>query len=116
MRGCPPVLTEDVKFREPDDRERVLGKEREVVAGLLTVAALRLNWRAVRAKPLTAAVMHGQTGCSWTNRRQAGLARRWLVVADLFRGWPWSSPNRHIAGRMNAPAVLLVQLTGVCRR
>ena len=29
------VLTEDVKFLEPDDRERVLGKEREVVAGFV---------------------------------------------------------------------------------
>ena len=49
------VLTEDVKFLEPADRDRILGKEREVVAAFArVVAALRPDLRdAAMGKPLT---------------------------------------------------------------
>src|SRR4051794_40211237 len=49
------VLTEDVKFLEPADRERILDKEREVVAAFArVVAALRPDLRdAAMGKPLT---------------------------------------------------------------
>ena len=49
------VLTEDVKFLEPADRERILGKEREVVAAFAqVVAALRPDLqKAALSKPLT---------------------------------------------------------------
>src|SRR5690606_5512110 len=49
------VLTEDVKFLQPEDRERVLEKEREVVRGFAqVVAALRPDLRdAAMSKPLT---------------------------------------------------------------
>ena len=49
------VLTEDVRFLNDGDRERVLGKEREVVAGFArAVTALRPDLkRAKLAKPLT---------------------------------------------------------------
>ena len=49
------VLTEDVRFLNDDDRARVLGKEREVVAGFAkAVTALRPDLkRAKLAKPMT---------------------------------------------------------------
>src|SRR3954469_5777655 len=49
------VLTEDVKFLEPADRERILAKERELVAAFArVVATLRPDLReAAMGKPLT---------------------------------------------------------------
>ncbi|HYJ97472.1 MAG TPA: TetR/AcrR family transcriptional regulator, partial [Burkholderiaceae bacterium] len=49
------VLTEDVRFLDEADRARILGKEREVVAGFArAVAALRPELkRAKLAKPMT---------------------------------------------------------------
>ena len=49
------VLTEDVKFLEPADRERVLGKERRVVNGFaLAVAEMRADRPSKHlSKPLT---------------------------------------------------------------
>ena len=54
-RHAHRVLTEDVKFMEPDDRERVVGTQRTVVAGFAhAVIALRPDLRKTTlAKPLT---------------------------------------------------------------
>jgi AcrR family transcriptional regulator len=84
------VLTEDVKFLEPADRERILGKEREVVAAFArVVAALRPDLRdAAMGKPLTM-LLFGMVNWMFTWMRQDGaLAYEDMapVVADLFLG------------------------------
>lgn len=84
------VLTEDVRFLEPDDQARVLGKEREVVAAFArTVAELRpgraeADW----AKPLTM-LLFGMINWMFTWMRPGGRvdhASLAPVVADLFLG------------------------------
>lgn len=84
------VLTEDVKFLEPEDRERVLGKEREVVAGFArVVAALRPDLKeAAMSKPLTM-LLFGMVNWMFTwMKPQGSLAYEDMapVVADLFLG------------------------------
>jgi AcrR family transcriptional regulator len=84
------VLTEDVKFLEPGDRERVLGMEREVVAGFArVVAALRPDLRdAAMSKPLTM-LLFGMVNWMFTwMKPQGALAYEDMapVVADLFLG------------------------------
>jgi AcrR family transcriptional regulator len=84
------VLTEDVKFLEPADRERVLGKEREVVAGFArVVAALRPDLKeAAMSKPLTM-LLFGMVNWMFTwMKPQGALAYDDMapVVADLFLG------------------------------
>jgi AcrR family transcriptional regulator len=84
------VLTEDVKFLEPADRERILGKEREVVAAFArVVAALRPDLReAAMSKPLTM-LLFGMVNWMFTWMKPEGaLAYGDMapVVADLFLG------------------------------
>ena len=84
------VLTEDVKFLEPEDRERILGKEREVVAAFArVVAALRPDLReAAMSKPLTM-LLFGMVNWMFTWMRPQGtLAYEDMapIVADLFLG------------------------------
>jgi AcrR family transcriptional regulator len=84
------VLTEDVKFLQPGDRERILGKEREVVAGFArVVAALRPDLKeAAMSKPLTM-LLFGMVNWMFTWMKPDGpLAYDDMapVVADLFLG------------------------------
>jgi AcrR family transcriptional regulator len=84
------VLTEDVKFLEADDRERVLGKEREVVKGFAkVVAALRPDLKkAALSKPLTM-LLFGMINWMFTWMRPDGefdYDDMAPVVADLFLG------------------------------
>jgi AcrR family transcriptional regulator len=84
------VLTEDVKFLDEADRERVLGKEREVVAGFArVVAALRPDLKkAALAKPLTM-LLFGMINWMFTWMKPDGRldhAAIAPIVADLFLG------------------------------
>ena len=84
------VLTEDVKFLQPDDRERVLGKEREVVAGFArTVAVLRPELeQAALSKPLTM-LLFGMVNWMFMWMKPDGKLDHdamAVVVADLFVG------------------------------
>ena len=84
------VLTEDVKFLQPEDRDRILGKEREVVAAFARVVAmLRPDLReAAMGKPLTM-LLFGMVNWMFTWMKPEGaLAYEDLapVVADLFLG------------------------------
>ena len=84
------VLTEDVKFLEDEDRERVLDKERTVVAGFArAVVALRPDLKmAGLAKPLTM-LLFGMINWMFTWMRADGAldhAAMAPVVADLFLG------------------------------
>lgn len=84
------VLTEDVRFLLPDDRERILGKEREVVAGFAqVVAALRPDLHeAAMSKPLTM-LLFGMVNWMFTWMKPDGpLAYDAMapVVSDLFLG------------------------------
>jgi AcrR family transcriptional regulator len=84
------VLTEDVKFMQPADRERVLGIEREVVAGLArAVTALRPELgRAHLAKPLTM-LLFGMINWMFTWMKPDGALDHEAmapIVADLFLG------------------------------
>ena len=84
------VLTEDVKFLEPADQQRVLDKEREVVAGFAQalsdahppVADARLS------KPLTM-LLFGMINWMFTWMKPGGeLTHQAMapIVADLFSG------------------------------
>jgi hypothetical protein len=84
------VLTEDVKFLAPADRERILAKEREVVAAFArVVAALRPDLQeAALSKPLTM-LLFGMVNWMFTWMKPEGpLAYDDLapVVSDLFLG------------------------------
>jgi AcrR family transcriptional regulator len=84
------VLTEDVKFLEPGDRERILAKERELVAAFArVVATLRPDLRdAAMGKPLTM-LLFGMVNWMFTWMKPDGaLAYEDMapVVADLFLG------------------------------
>ena len=84
------VLTEDVKFLAPEDRERVLGKERDVVAGFaMAVGGLRPELKqAALTKPLTM-LLFGMINWMFTWMKPDGaLDYEALapVVADLFVG------------------------------
>jgi AcrR family transcriptional regulator len=84
------VLTEDVKFLEPADRERILAKEREVVAAFSrVVVALRPDLKnASLGKPLTM-LLFGMVNWMFTWMKPDGaLAYEEMapVVADLFLG------------------------------
>ncbi len=84
------VLTEDVKFLEPDDRERVLGKEREVVAGFAhAVGGMRPELKnALLTKPLTM-LLFGMINWMFTWMTPEGeldYDAMALIVADLFLG------------------------------
>lgn len=84
------VLTEDVRFLEPADRERVLAKERELVAAFAdAVAALRPDLTgAGMTKPLTM-LLFGMINWLFTWMKPDGaLSHEAIapVVADLFLG------------------------------
>jgi AcrR family transcriptional regulator len=84
------VLTEDVRFLNDDDRARVLGKEREVVAGFArTVIALRPDLKKAKlAKPLTM-LLFGMINWMFTWLKPSGAldhASIAPIVADLFLG------------------------------
>ena len=82
------VLTEDVRFLEPDDRARVLGAERRVVAGFAEAIGA---WQPGQAeaglsKPLTM-LLFGMINWLFTwHRPDGGLRHADLapIVADLF--------------------------------
>jgi len=84
------VLTEDVKFLEADDRERVLGTQRTVVAGFARVVGeLRPDLReSALAKPLTM-LLFGMINWMYIWMRADGeldYDSMAPVVADLFLG------------------------------
>ncbi len=84
------VLTEDVKFLEDADRERILGKERQVVASFArAVVALRPDLKeAAMAKPLTM-LLFGMINWMFTWVKPGGAldyAALAPIVADLFIG------------------------------
>jgi AcrR family transcriptional regulator len=84
------VLTEDVKFLDTDDRERILGAQRRVVAGFArTISELRPELkRASLAKPLTM-LLFGMINWMFTWLRPGGKLTHEVmapVVADLFFG------------------------------
>jgi len=82
------VLTEDVRFLDPDDRERILGVERRVVAGFAQAIGA---WQPQQAdagltKPLTM-LLFGMINWLFTwHRPDGGLTHDQLapIVADLF--------------------------------
>jgi AcrR family transcriptional regulator len=89
-RHAHRVLTEDVKFLEDEDRERVLDTERTVVAGFArAVLALRPDLReASLAKPLTM-LLFGMINWLFIWMRPDGeldYDAMAPVVADLFLG------------------------------
>jgi len=100
------VLTEDVRFLHEPDRERVLNKEREVVAGFArAVVALRPDLkRAKLAKPLTM-LLFGMINWMFTWLRPGGeLDHETIapIVADLFLGGlPAVAPNRRSAAALH---------------
>jgi AcrR family transcriptional regulator len=84
------VLTDDVRFLEEEDRERVLNKEREVVAGFArAVSALRPGAPSDDlAKPLTM-LLFGMINWMFTWMKPGGQldhAAIAPIVADLFLG------------------------------
>lgn len=84
------VLTEDVKFLEPEDAARVLGLEREVVAGMArAVVAVRPDLAGEQMpKPLTM-LLFGMINWMFTwMRPDGGLSHEAMapIVADLFLG------------------------------
>ena len=84
------VLTEDVRFLDEADRERILGKERAVVAGFArAVAALRPELkRAKLAKPMTM-LLFGMINWMFTWLKPDGELDHSAIapmVADLFLG------------------------------
>ncbi len=84
------VLTEDVKFLEAEDRERVLAKEREVVLGFArAVGAMRPELsEAELVKPLTM-LLFGMINWMFTwMKPDGGLGYDAMapIVADLFLG------------------------------
>lgn len=84
------VLTEDVKFLQPADRQRILDQEREVVAGFAAVVgALRPQLRqAALAKPMTM-LLFGMINWVYTWMKPGGALDHEALapmVADLFLG------------------------------
>ncbi|HEY0856705.1 MAG TPA: TetR/AcrR family transcriptional regulator [Albitalea sp.] len=84
------VLTEDVKFLDDADRERVLDKQRSVVAGFArAVVGVRPDLRrAAMDKPLTM-LLFGMINWMFTWMRPGGALDHDAlapVVADLFLG------------------------------
>lgn len=84
------VLTEDVKFLQPQDRERILDQEREVVNGFAqVVAALRPDLKEqALSKPLTM-LLFGMINWLFTWMKPDGALDYEAIapiVADLFLG------------------------------
>ena len=92
------VLTEDVKFLDPDDRERVLNREREVVAGFVRAVtdAYPHAGAAHLSKPLSM-LLFGMINWLFTWMKPGGdLTHDAMadIVADLFSG---GVPNVRLA-------------------
>lgn len=84
------VLTEDVRFLQPEDRERVLGRERAVVAGFArTVGQIKPQLQqALLTTPLTM-LLFGMVNWMFTWMKPDGdLTYEHMadIVADLFMG------------------------------
>ncbi len=84
------VLTEDVRFLQDEDRERVLGKERRIVDGFATaVAEMRAGQPSAHlSKPLTM-LLFGMINWMFTWMKSDGEldhAAMGPIVADLFLG------------------------------
>ncbi len=84
------VLTEDVKFLEPADRERVLDRERAVVAAFAqVVAGIRPDLdEATLSKPLTM-LLFGMVNWMFTWMKPDGTLdydAMAPIVTDLFLG------------------------------
>ena len=84
------VLTEDVRFLEPDDRERILNKERQVVAAFSrAVTEMRPELASAHlAKPLTM-LLFGMVNWMFTWMKPDGALdydAMGPIVADLFLG------------------------------
>jgi AcrR family transcriptional regulator len=84
------VLTEDVKFLKPEDRERVLGNERDVVAGFSrAVGIMHPHLReALLTTPLTM-LLFGMINWMFTWMKpdgELGYDAMAPIVADLFLG------------------------------
>ena len=89
-RAAHRVLTEDVKFLEPADRERLLAVQREVVAAFAdAIARARPELRRAELhKPLTM-LLFGMMNWMFTWLQPGGRLTHALmapVVADLFLG------------------------------
>ena len=89
-RDAHRVLTEDVRFLEPADRDRILGHERSVVAGFAqAVADLRPELaQAALATPMTM-LLFGMVNWMFTWLRPDGRIDHHALapmVADLFMG------------------------------
>ncbi|WP_088281708.1 TetR/AcrR family transcriptional regulator [Ideonella sp. A 288] len=104
------VLTEDVRFLEPDDRERILGHERRVVEAFArTIAAWQpAHAEAGLAKPLTM-LLFGMINWMFTwLKPDGGLTHERMapIVADLFFGGVPAvvPPPRPVRGRPRAKA------------
>ena len=96
------VLTEDVRFLRDDDRHRVLGMERAVVAGFAeAVGAVQPGLaQAALAKPVTM-LLFGMVNWMFTWVRPGGeLDHDALapMVADLFLGGLPALVERHASG------------------
>jgi len=84
------VLTEDVKFLEPEDRQRVLDKERHIVAGFARAVATAYPQAGSSglSKPLTM-LLFGMINWMFTWLKPDGeLTHEAMapIVADLFTG------------------------------
>lgn len=103
------VLTEDVKFLEDEDRERVLGKERRVVAGFAkAVKEMRAGQPSAHlSKPLTM-LLFGMINWMFTWMKTDGEldhAAMGPIVADLFLGGLSSVRLPAAAPRARTPRV-----------
>ena len=111
------VLTDDVRFLEEADRERVLGIERDVVAGFAAaVAELRPVLRDVKLdKPLTM-LLFGMINWMFTWMKPNGRldhAAIAPIVADLFLGGIGAvKPPDYAAIEANARAVRAARESG----
>ena len=112
-RDAHRVLTEDVRFLEPADRDRILGHERSVVAGFAqAVADLRPELaQAALATPMTM-LLFGMVNWMFTWLRPDGrIDHRALapMVADLFMGGlpavkpPALGPQPHARPKRSKP-------------
>ena len=96
-RSAHRVLTEDVRFLSPEDRERILDQERRVVRGFSrVVVALRPDLKDTpMGMPLTM-LLFGMINWMFTWMRPDGAldyAAMAPVVADLFLGGLPAVPN-----------------------
>ena len=84
------VLTEDVKFLEPGDRDRVLDRQRSVVVAFAeTIAELRPDLRGAELHKPLAMLLFGMMNWMFTWLQPGGKlthAAMAPIVADLFFG------------------------------